>query len=226
MKFKPATSKSSVARRTAAFTLAEVLAALTFMAIVIPVAIEGLRIANRAGVVAQRKTVAARVADSVLNEALVAPATGDVAPAADQDASVAPVANAQPAEATAPSPSEQQPSALPVVDVEIATAEPPAIPPPALAEADACSERGDVGALLRREGLYSSHLDKWRTQRGRGALQALTPQKRGPKIDPQAEEMASLRGENERLQVRLQQAETIIEVQKNSLRCLDCFLRR
>lgn len=73
-------------------------------------------------------------------EALVAPATGDVAPAADQDASVAPVANAQPAEATAPSPSEQQPSALPVVDVEIATAEPPAIPPPALAEADAWVE--------------------------------------------------------------------------------------
>lgn len=72
MKFKPATSKSSVAKRTGAFTLAEVLAALTFMAIVIPVAIEGLRIANRAGVVAQRKTVAARVADSVLNEALIA----------------------------------------------------------------------------------------------------------------------------------------------------------
>lgn len=72
MKFKPATSKLPVARRTGAFTLAEVLAALTFMAIVIPVAIEGLRIANRAGVVAQRKTVAARVADNVLNEALVA----------------------------------------------------------------------------------------------------------------------------------------------------------
>ena len=95
-----------------------------------------------------------------------------------------------------------------------------------LAEADACTERGEIGALLRREGLYSSHLDKWRTQRDRGALQALTPQKRGPKIDPQAEEMARLRGENERLQVRLQQAETIIEVQKNSLRCWDCFLRR
>lgn len=71
MKFKPATSKLPVARRTGAFTLAEVLAALTFMAIVIPVAIEGLRIANRAGVVAQRRTVAARVADNVLNEALV-----------------------------------------------------------------------------------------------------------------------------------------------------------
>ena len=72
MKFKPATSKSPAARRIDAFTLAEVLAALTFMAIVIPVAIEGLHIANRAGVVAQRKTAAARVAERVLNEALVA----------------------------------------------------------------------------------------------------------------------------------------------------------
>lgn len=72
MKFKPATGKSCVARRTGAFTLAEVLAALTFMAIVIPVAVEGLHIANRAGVVAQRKSVAARVADRVLNEALLA----------------------------------------------------------------------------------------------------------------------------------------------------------
>ncbi|SRR5258706_15970380 len=72
MKSKPATRNSCVARRIGAFTLAEVLAALTFMAIVIPVAVEGLRIANRAGVVAQRKSVAARVAERVLNEALVA----------------------------------------------------------------------------------------------------------------------------------------------------------
>ena len=53
-----------------------------------------------------------------------------------------------------------------------------------LAEADACTERGQIGALLRREGLYSSHLDKWRTQRARGVLQALTPHKRGPKPVP------------------------------------------
>ena len=71
MKFKPATSNSSAVRRVGAFTLAEVLAALTFMAIVIPVAIEGLRIASRAGLVAQRKTVAARVAERVLGEAMV-----------------------------------------------------------------------------------------------------------------------------------------------------------
>jgi type II secretory pathway pseudopilin PulG len=58
-------------RRVAGFTLAEVLAALVFMAIVIPVAIEALRIANLAGVVGQRKAIAARVAERVLNEAVV-----------------------------------------------------------------------------------------------------------------------------------------------------------
>jgi transposase len=83
-----------------------------------------------------------------------------------------------------------------------------------LAEADACTERGQIGALLRREGLYSSHLDKWRTQRERGVLQALAPQKRGPKPDPQATEIAQLRRENEQLRTRLQRAEHIIEVQK------------
>lgn len=83
-----------------------------------------------------------------------------------------------------------------------------------LAEADACTERGQIGALLRREGLYSSHLDKWRTQRERGVLQALAPQKRGPKPDPQAAEIVQLRRENEQLRTRLQRAEHIIEVQK------------
>jgi len=83
-----------------------------------------------------------------------------------------------------------------------------------LAEADACTKHGETGALLRREGLYRSHLDKWREQRRRGVLQALAPQKRGPKPDPQAAEIVRLRRENERLQQRLQRAETIIEVQK------------
>jgi transposase-like protein len=83
-----------------------------------------------------------------------------------------------------------------------------------LAEADACTARGQIGALLRREGLYSSHLDKWRTQRERGALQALAPQKRGPKPDPQAAAIAQLRRENELLRTRLQRAEHIIDVQK------------
>jgi len=83
-----------------------------------------------------------------------------------------------------------------------------------LAEADGCSERGQVGALLRREGLYTSHLEKWRRQRERGSLAALSAQKRGGKVDTQAVELSRLRAENERLQVRLQQAETILEVQK------------
>jgi len=83
-----------------------------------------------------------------------------------------------------------------------------------LTEADACTKRGEIGALLRREGLYSSHLDKWREQRRSGALQALAPHKRGRKPDPQAAENARLRRENEGLQQRLQRAETIIEIQK------------
>ena len=76
-------------------------------------------------------------------------------------------------------------------------------------EADACTERGQVGALLRREGLYSSHLDKWRKQRAQGLL---GPQKRGRKPDQQGVEMARLGHENEHLQARLKQAVTIIEV--------------
>jgi transposase len=83
-----------------------------------------------------------------------------------------------------------------------------------LAEADACSQPGQIGGLLRREGLYRSLLDKWRSQRRKGALQALAAHKRGPKVDPLAVENARLQRENERLQKRLQQAETIIEVQK------------
>ena len=83
-----------------------------------------------------------------------------------------------------------------------------------LAEADACTKPGQIGALLRREGLYRSHLDKWRKQRREGTLQAVSPQKRGRKADPQAAEIARLRRENERLQRRLQSAETIIEFQK------------
>ena len=83
-----------------------------------------------------------------------------------------------------------------------------------LAEADACTERGQIGALLRREGLYSSHLDKWRKQRQRAVLQGLAPHKRGPKPDPQAAEISQLRRENEQLRARLQRAEQIIDVQK------------
>lgn len=83
-----------------------------------------------------------------------------------------------------------------------------------LAEADACTERGEIGALVRREGIHSSYLSRWRRARDRGELDGLRAQKRGPQTDPEAEANEKLRRENERLRVRLQQAETIIEVQK------------
>lgn len=72
MKLRPTNFKTHVAKeQRAAFTLVEVLAALLFMAIVIPAAVQGLRLANLAGQVAQRKTVAARHAERLLNEAIV-----------------------------------------------------------------------------------------------------------------------------------------------------------
>ena len=83
-----------------------------------------------------------------------------------------------------------------------------------LEEADACTEAGQIGALLRREGLYSSNLTHWRQQMSKGVLKALSPQKRGPKPDPLANENAALRRRIERLEAELKRAETIIEVQK------------
>jgi transposase len=83
-----------------------------------------------------------------------------------------------------------------------------------LEEADACTEPGQIGALLRREGLYSSNLINWRKQRAEGSLKGLSPKKRGPKPDPVANENAALRRRIERLEAELKRAETIIEVQK------------
>jgi len=88
---------------------------------------------------------------------------------------------------------------------------------------DACTQPGEIGALLRREGLYSSHLSKWRQQRDAGALAGLRPRKRGRKarpVDPQAKRIAQLERENERLQRKLEQAEMIIDVQKKLSRIL------
>jgi transposase-like protein len=82
-----------------------------------------------------------------------------------------------------------------------------------LDEADRCTEPGQVGELLRREGLYSSHLTNWRRQRRTG----LAPKQRGrkPKSNKQEQqELDRLRRENKRLAERLRQAETIIDVQK------------
>jgi len=83
--------------------------------------------------------------------------------------------------------------------------------------ADACSEPGSLGTLLRREGLYASNLNTWRHQRERGVLSGLTPKKRGRKElvrDPLVTENEKLRRENERITKRLKQAEIIIDVQK------------
>ena len=90
-----------------------------------------------------------------------------------------------------------------------------------LEEADRCTETGQIGALLRREGLYSSHLTTWRRQRDEGVLKGLSPQKRGRKRKDELErEVVRLQRENERLQASLEQAETIIEVQKKLSRLL------
>ena len=80
-----------------------------------------------------------------------------------------------------------------------------------LQEADRCGQPGQLGALLRREGLYSSHLVTWRRQRDRGELGT---KKRGKPADPQAKEVARLKRQNAQLQAKLNQAETIIAVQK------------
>jgi transposase-like protein len=82
-----------------------------------------------------------------------------------------------------------------------------------LEEADRCTELGQIGALLRREGVYSSHLSTWRSQREH----ALAAQRRGRKPSAQfgsAERIAELECDNERLRQQLEQAQAIIEVQK------------
>ena len=85
--------------------------------------------------------------------------------------------------------------------------------------ADRCSELGQIGALLRREGLYSSQLSTWRNQRQQGQLQALSDNKRGRKATiphPVQKELEQLRRENQRLRHTLQQAELIIDIQKKA----------
>ena len=86
-----------------------------------------------------------------------------------------------------------------------------------LQEADGCTKPGDLGALLRREGLYSSHLATWRQARARGELSGLAPKKRGPKakaIDPNAKHILRLERENRRLRARAERAEALVELQK------------
>ena len=95
-----------------------------------------------------------------------------------------------------------------------------------LAEADRSTkcrsrEPGAIGALLRREGLYSSHLTEWRRQRAAGELKAGVAKVRGRKPAPEAQEVARLQRENERLRAQLAQAELIIGAQKKLAQALE-----
>jgi transposase len=88
-----------------------------------------------------------------------------------------------------------------------------------LQEADACAETGQIGALLRREGLYSSHLVEWRRLREQGALANLEPKKRGPKgkeANPLADNVAEQQREIARLQAENAKLQLICDVQKKS----------
>lgn len=80
-----------------------------------------------------------------------------------------------------------------------------------LSQVDRCTKSGEIGALLRSEGLYSSYLTTWRRQRDNGELGS---KKRGRPSDPSAKELVRLKAENVRLAARLEKAEAIIEVQK------------
>ena len=86
-----------------------------------------------------------------------------------------------------------------------------------LREADACTEPGAIGALLRREGLYSSNLTTWRAQRERGELAGLTPKQRGPAPKPKnplAAKVAALERAVSREKARADRAEALVELQK------------
>ena len=85
-----------------------------------------------------------------------------------------------------------------------------------LGEVDSASGSGEIGAVLRKHGLYSSHLTKWRQERKSGILEGLAPQKRGPKskASPLTAENQKLRRDNDRLTDRLRKAEIVIDVQK------------
>lgn len=96
-------------------------------------------------------------------------------------------------------------------------------------KADACKESGEIGALLRGEGLYSSHLTEWRRELEAHGIAGLTAKKRGPKPQPGAaeeQELAALRRENAELKVRADRAELLVEIQKKVSRILGVALTR
>ena len=84
-------------------------------------------------------------------------------------------------------------------------------------QADACKESGEIGGLLRREGLYSSHLTVWRREVAERELAALAPKKRGPKgkpVDPREQELGTLRRQLAVANARAERAELLVEIQK------------
>ena len=86
-----------------------------------------------------------------------------------------------------------------------------------LRETDACSRRGEIGSLLRREGLYSSNLTAWCKQREKGELEGLSQKRRGPmrkENNPLADKVKALERENTRLRARAERAEGLVELQK------------
>ena len=98
-----------------------------------------------------------------------------------------------------------------------------------LREADACTRPGEIGALLRREGLYFSNIKTWREQRRKGELACLAPKKRGPapkEKNPLAAKMAALEKEAERLKARAERAEALVELQKKVSEILGIELKR
>ena len=98
-----------------------------------------------------------------------------------------------------------------------------------LREADACTEPGEIGCLLRREGLYSSHLYLWRKQRRARELSGLTPARRGPvpkATNPLAAKVAALEKETRWLTARAERAEALVELQKKVSEILGIALKR
>ena len=81
-------------------------------------------------------------------------------------------------------------------------------------EADASTKPNEIGALLRREGLYSSHLTRWRAEIRQRELDALSPKKRGPKVDERDRKIGDLEREIEQLRKRAERAELICDIQK------------
>lgn len=94
-----------------------------------------------------------------------------------------------------------------------------------LREADGCTKPGEIGALLRREGLYTSHLSAWRKQRNEGALKALSKSRGRPKPDPRDGQIERLRRRAERAEAELATARKVIEVQGNVSALLEGLLQ-